>query len=102
MGFVPQLSQSGAEGLRLSSVNIGDRRSFLVTGVEGGSSGGHNWIDTLTSKMERRARKSQRSAVLDFASGLPQEGVVYCRRGSSPPLIPPVSPSQSCPEVSFC
>lgn len=71
MRFVPQLSQSGAEGLRLSSVHIG-RWKKLVIGAEGGSSGGHNWIDTPTSKMGGRARKSQSSAVLDFASGLPQ------------------------------
>lgn len=55
-----------------------------MIGVEDSSSGGHNWIDTLTSKTERQARKSENTAVLDFASGLPQEGVGYCRRGSSP------------------
>lgn len=47
------------------------RRSFVVIGVEDSSSGGHNWIDTLTSKTERQARKTENTAVLDFASGLP-------------------------------
>lgn len=68
-----------------------DGRGFVVMAVKAGSSGSHSWIDTLTSKTERQARKS---GMLFWPLHLDCHRKVLCTVEEGPPAS--INPFQKC------